>query len=240
MKSHFLSAAWNNLIMANYEIPPATLDQLVPKGVKLDFFQDKTYVSLIGFLFLNTRILGLSIPYHTNFEEVNLRFYVRYHDSGQIKRGVSFIKEFVPRRAISIVANNIYSEKYEAVKMKHFHHEEENCLSTGYEWKKANSWYKLHCTVEKQSHPLRGGSMEEFIAEHYWGFTKVNDKKTTAYEVYHPKWEIFPVNEYSITCDFGICFGEKFALLNKKEPSNVFMARGSKVKIFHKHSIHIN
>ncbi len=240
MKSHFLRAAWNNLIMANYEVPHKILDDLIPAGTELDFFEGKTYVSLIGFMFMNTRILGFSVPYHINFEEVNLRFYLKYSDGGEIKRGVSFVRELVPKPAITLVANKIYNEKYQAVKMKHFHHEGDNELSTGYQWKQANTWYKLECNTEKKSHPMRVGSMEEFIAEHYWGFTKVNKNKTTAYEVYHPRWEIFPVNNYLIECDFDICFGKKFAFLNEREPSSVFMARGSEIKIFHKKTINFS
>src|SRR5450432_2463378 len=102
----FLKAEWNNLIMASYTIEPALLKPYLPRYTELDFYNGNTYVSLVGFMFNNTRIPGMKIPFHVNFEEVNLRFYVRYKDNGEWKRGVVFIKEIVPKLAISYVANN--------------------------------------------------------------------------------------------------------------------------------------
>ncbi|MEO6221559.1 MAG: DUF2071 domain-containing protein, partial [Ginsengibacter sp.] len=138
MESHFLKAAWNNLIMANYIISPDILIPYVPHKTHLDSFEKKTYISLVGFMFLNTKIMGLSVPYHINFEEVNLRFYVKYNNNGNWVRGVTFIKEIVPKFAIAIIANNIYGEKYAAMKMKHFHRESDAGLETGYEWRDKN------------------------------------------------------------------------------------------------------
>ena len=73
----FLTAEWRYLAMLNYEIEPAVLAPFVPQGTELDSFDGKTFVSIVAFLFLDTRIGGIPIPFHRNFEEVNLRFYVR-------------------------------------------------------------------------------------------------------------------------------------------------------------------
>ena len=234
MESHFLHAAWNNLIMANYCVSPDLLLPYVPGKTQLDSFEGNTYISLVGFMFLNTKIMGLSIPYHINFEEVNLRFYVKHNNNGNWMRGVAFIKEIVPRPAIALIANNLYGEKYATMKMKHFHHEGENTLETGYEWNDKKKWHSLSASSQKTSMPLRIGSEEEFIAEHYWGFTRINDTKTYAYQVQHPRWEIFKVGDYKINCDFTALYGEKFSFLNNAEPSSIFMAKGSEVKIFPK------
>ena len=43
------------------------------------------YVSLVGFMFKNTRLLNIPIPFHTDFEEVNLRFYVKHFDGNEWK-----------------------------------------------------------------------------------------------------------------------------------------------------------
>ncbi len=119
MQPTFLTAEWRYLIMANYEIAPAGLEAFVPRGTELDLWQGRCYISLVGFLFVNTRVMGLSIPFHRNFEEVNLRFYVRRWDGEAWKRGVVFIKEIVPRRAITAVANTLYGEKYATLSMRH-------------------------------------------------------------------------------------------------------------------------
>lgn len=234
MTSHFLHAEWNNLIMANYVVPKELLSPFIPSKTELDFFQGKTFVSLVGFMFLNTRILGLSVPYHINFEEVNLRFYVKYNDRGKWKRGTVFIKQIVPKPAISFIANNIYREKYSAMKMKHFHIEKPDEIETCYEWKYKNKWNKLAASSQKKSVPMRINSEEEFIAEHYCGYTRYNENKTYAYEINHPRWEIFKALKHTVDCDFEGIYGKEFSFLSDAIPSSVFMAKGSEVRIHSK------
>lgn len=234
MKSHFLRAEWNNLIMANYVVPKELLLPFIPVKTELDFFDGKTFVSLVGFMFLNTRILGFRIPQHINFEEVNLRFYVKYNDHGNWKRGTVFIKEIVPRFAISFFANFLYGENYSTMKMKHFHGINPGGIEISYEWKYKNKWNKLAALSQSNSLPMRSGSEEEFIAEHYWGYTKYNEDKTFEYEVSHPRWEIFKVLNSTIDCNFSGLYGPQFSFLNEATPSSVFMAKGSEIKIHHK------
>ncbi len=237
MNSHFLHAEWNNLIMANYVVPEKILHPFIPANTELDFYKGKTFVSLVGFMFLNTRIRGFSLPNHINFEEVNLRFYVKYNDHGNWKRGTVFIKEIVPKPAISFVANTIYKENYSTMKMKHFHIENRDQIETCYEWKYKNKWNKLAASSQKKSSPMVVNSEEEFIAEHYWGYTKYSESKTYEYEVKHPRWEIFKVLNYTIDCDFAGIYGSNFAFLEDAVPSSVFMAKGSEVSIHRKKTL---
>ena len=232
--SHFLSAEWNNLIMANYAGPKEIILPFLPHKTELDFYKNETYVSLVGFMFLNTNIKGFSIPYHINFEEVNLRFYVKYNDNGNWKRGTVFIKEIVPKPAISFIANRLFKEKYSTMKMKHFHIEKNDVIETCYEWKYNDKWNKLTAECHKKSLPMRINSEEEFIAEHYWGYTKYNDTRTYQYEVEHPRWEVFQVSNYIIDCDFKGIYGDEFSFLANTKPSSVFMAKGSEVRIHNK------
>ncbi len=234
MKTHFLRAEWNNLIMANFAVPPEILLPFVPAKTELDFFEGDAYISLVGLMFLNTRIFGLSIPYHNNFEEVNLRFYVRHNERGNWTRGVVFIKEIVPRQAVAFFANNLYYEKYITLKMKHFHLENVEYSETGYEWLHQNKWHSFSAKAAKKSTRIRLGTSEEFLADHYYGFSKYNDTKTYIYQVDHPVWETFKVLDYSIDCDFGSLYGERFSFLNKIAPRTVLMTQGSQIKIFQK------
>jgi len=234
METHFLRAEWNNLIMANYVVPKEFLLPYVPYQTELDFFEGNAYVSLVGFMFLNTRIYGLSIPFHTNFEEVNLRFYVKYNDHGHWKKGVVFIKEIVPKQSISFIANTLFNEKYVSLKMKHYHRNQGDCLETGYEWEYKNKWNKLSATTNKTSSPIGKESHEEFIADHYWGYTKFRDNKTYEYEVKHPVWETLKVIGHSIDCDFGSLYGNEFSFLDNQNPKTVFMTKGSEVSVYHK------
>ncbi len=237
MKSYFLNAAWNNLIMANYAVPPDILLPFVPHNTVLDSFNGETYVSLVGFMFMNTKMMGFSIPYHENFEEVNLRFYVKSNAGGTCRRGVSFIKEIVPKPAITLLANTLYKEKYSTMKMRHFQNDKGGGIETGYEWKFENKWNKISAVSEKKSLPMRINSEEEFIADQSWGFSKISPAKTYEYEVQHPRWEIFPVSDYTIDCDFGGLYGNEFSFLKDTKPTSIFMAKGSEVKIFHKKTL---
>jgi uncharacterized protein YqjF (DUF2071 family) len=233
MRRAFLTAEWNNLIMANYQVEPDILLPLLPYKTELDVYNGNHYVSLVGFLFANTRLLGARIPFHVNFEEVNLRFYVRCYDNGEWKRGTVFIKEIVPKPAISLVANSVYHEKYQTLPMRHFFQDGASTIHLGYEWKFRKIWNRIEATVSKPPHPLVPGSEEEFITEHYWGYSRYNDHTSFQYQVQHPSWKIFPVLEHVIECDFAGLYGSRFSSLASIKPK-VFVARGSAIGVFPK------
>jgi uncharacterized protein len=116
----FLSAEWRDLVMLNYEIDPRLLAEYVPAGTVADSFMGKTYVSLVGFRFCRTKLFGaITIPFHSNFDEVNLRFYVRRQEGAESRRGVVFIAEIVPRQAVAKVARALYRENYRCLPMRH-------------------------------------------------------------------------------------------------------------------------
>ena len=236
-KKAFLTAEWNNLIMANYFIDPSLLLPYLPNKTELDVYNGNVYVSLIGFMFENTRLLGMKIPFHVNFEEVNLRFYVRYFENGEWKRGAVFIKEIVPKPAISFIANTLYNEQYSTMQMKHFLKESNDEIQLGYHWKHKNKWNRIEAITENKSVPMLPGSEEEFIAEHYWGYSKYNDTTTVEYAVQHPRWQIYPVKKYTIDCDFNALYGNRFSVLQAAVPNSVFVAKGSAISILHKRNL---
>lgn len=234
MAKKFLTAEWNNLIMANYVIDPAILQPYLPAKTELDFYEGKCFVSLIGFMFQKTKLLGIRVPFHTNFEEVNLRFYVKYNDNGVWKRGAVFIKEIVPKPAISFMANTLYHEKYSTCPMKHFYKDEEEQLQLGYQWKHKGKWNRLEATASNTLYSMQSGSEEEFIAEHYWGYSRFNAQTTFEYAVEHPAWEVYKVKNYLIDCDFTALYGNAFSFLQSAIPHSVFVAKGSPIAILHK------
>jgi uncharacterized protein YqjF (DUF2071 family) len=237
MASKFLTATWKNLIMANYIVDPALLAAHLPNKTELDLFNSNVYISLVGFMFMNTRVLGFKIPFHVNFEEVNLRFYVRYYDNGTWKRGTVFIKEMVPKPAISFIANTVYHEKYDTKQMKHLTTETDREISLSYQWKHQNKWNRIEASAEKPKQAMVLGSEEEFIAEHYWGYSKYNEAKTFEYHVQHPAWKIFPVKSYLIDCDFKALYGASFSNLTNAKPNSVFVAEGSDVSVLKKRKL---
>lgn len=214
--------------MANYAIDKEILKPYLPAKVELDFWNDTCYVSLVGFMFLNTRLKGISIPFHTNFPEVNLRFYVRYKEGNEWRRGVVFIKEIVPRPALTFVANAIYNENYETLAMRNEISQAGEKLSVSYSWKKGK-WHQFQ--VEASSRPIEIAeqSEEEFITEHFWGYTKLNDRASSEYQVEHPRWSVYPVAKDSIDVDFGVVYGNAFDFLRTEKPKSVFLAEGSEI-----------
>jgi uncharacterized protein len=230
----FLKAEWRKLAIANYVIDKSCLTEFVPAGTELDLWNGKCYVSLVGFMFKNTRLLGIKIPYHIDFEEVNLRFYVKRFEVGEWKRGVVFIKEIVPKRALTFVANTVYNENYETMSMSHRWIEDENSRIIEYIWTKAGKEYKFQVTTSKESFDIVTGSETEFITEHYWGYAKVNNEKSNEYEVTHPKWQVYKVKDYKINVDFGTVYGKKFDFLNSVKPASVMLAEGSEITVENK------
>lgn len=237
MAKKFLTAEWNNLIMANYIIDPAILLPYLPPKTELDFYHGECYVSLIGFMFEETKMLGMRIPFHINFEEVNLRFYVRVKDGDTWKRGAVFIKEIVPKFAITMIANTLYREKYVTLPMKNFYKETVDEINLGYQWKYKRSWNKLEATTELKNSAMAPGSKEEFIAEHYWGYSKYNALTTFEYAVQHPSWFVHKVKSFNIECDFEKLYGSQFSFLDNAKPDTVFMAQGSPIAILHKKNL---
>lgn len=230
----FLKAEWRKLIMVNYAINPDLLKTYLPNGVELDFYDGKCYVSLVGFMFLNTKLLGVKVPFHINFEEVNLRFYVKRKVGNEYKRGVVFIKEIVSKPALTFVANTIYKENYQTLPMKHFWEELDGNLKLNYQWKTDNQWNSMEVIAETEKKEIPKDSEIEFIAEHYWGYAKVNDKKTTEYEVKHPIWEFYPILNSKIDVDFRANYGEAFGYLSNEKPVSVFLLEGSAISVENK------
>jgi uncharacterized protein len=229
-KRVFLTAEWRKLALAQYAVDQQILLKYLPPHTELDTWNGKYYVSLVGFMFMNVKLLGFNIPFHTNFEEVNLRFYVRYKDGKEWKRGVVFVKEIVPLPAITFVANTIYKENYQTLPMKHVWIARENELAVDYLWKN-KTWNNFQVVTNAQADEIAVGSEEEFITEHYWGYTTIGHNKTSEYGVEHPRWQVYPVKSYNINVDFGINYGNDFTFLNHARPDSVFLAEGSEIRV---------
>lgn len=226
---NFLKAEWRKLAIINYEINPEILLPYLPKGTALDFYKGKCYVSLVAFMFLNTKLLELPVPFHRNFEEVNLRFYVKKKEKGTWKRGVVFIKEIVPRPALSFVANTIYKENYHTMQMKNLIHQKDDELLIRYSWKDKN-WHSIQIIAENAPRPMEANSEFEFITEHYFGFTKKGNT-TSEYEVCHPKWDCYTIKDHQLDIDFQKNYGNNFECLNHRNPISVMLAEGSEVQV---------
>ncbi len=217
--------------MANYEIEPDILLPYLPKGVELDYFHGKTYVSLVGFLFKESSIFNIPIPFMGTFEEVNLRFYVVRKVGKELRRGVVFINETVPNKIVAWVANKLYKEHYIAIPTKHQWIFTNDKKEITYQWKVKSKWNSISVLAYDSKQKMEINSMEEFIFEHYFGYTKINPKQSIEYKINHPRWEINPIQNYQINCDFSAFYGANFNVLNKTKPNKVMLAEGSAISV---------
>lgn len=227
----FLTAEWRYLVMLNYSVEPDLLRPFLPQGTELDSWQDQTFVSIVGFMFLNTRVLGLPIPGHINFEELNLRFYVRRLGPEGWRRGVVFIKELVPRWAIATTARLVYNENYVSLPMRHEIESGEAKTAVTYQWRWQNKWHSVQIEAKGQPQPLQPGSQAEFITEHYWGYARQRDGGTVEYQVEHPPWNVWQAEDYQFNCDIASLYGPLFAPALQAVPASAFLADGSAVTV---------
>jgi uncharacterized protein YqjF (DUF2071 family) len=221
--------------MLNYRVDPSLLEPLVPRGTTLDDWHGATYVSLVGFLFRDTRLLGVPVPLHRHFEEVNLRFYVRREHAGEVRRAVTFVREIVPRRAIAAVARVAYNEPYVAMPMRHAvsaRSEPDAAPSVvRYEWRQPSGWSRLTVEATGRAEPLVPGSEAEFITEHYWGYTRQRDGGTVEYRVEHPRWRTWTVTSASLTGELSALYGAAFGAVLAQAPDSAFLAEGSRIAV---------
>ena len=229
----FLSAEWRNLVMLNYEVEPSVLASRVPAGCELDSWDGRNFVSVVGFLFLGTRVLGVPIPFHRDFEEVNLRFYVRHKSEVGWRRGVVFVRELVPKRAIAYIANNVYGENYRALPMRHVTdvNPGANVSRASYEWRQNGQWESVSATFSGEPVLPTDDAEETFITEHYWGYAQQPGRPTVEYEVEHPRWRVWQADTASLNCDVVSLYGSQFCDALSGSPSSAFIADGSRVVV---------
>ena len=229
----FLTARWEDLVLLNYACPVQVLEPLVPRGTVLDVWNGEALVSLVGFLFSNTRVLGLRVPLHETFEEVNLRFYVRRTTaSREVRRAVVFVRELVPRHAIAAVARLVYNEPYLAVPMRHRSSlTDADGGAVAYSWSFRGNRFVVSASVSGPSRPSPPGSEAEFVTEHYWGYTRQRNGGTLEYQVEHPPWRTWEAATAGFSGPGALLYGEAFGEILSGRPRSVFVAKGSDVAV---------
>ena len=226
-------AAWRNLAMINYAIDPGILKSHIPPGTELDSRDGTTFVSVVGFRFLKTRVNGWKLPFHGDFNEINLRFYVRRRVDGDWRRGVVFVREVVSRRAIAVVANWVYKENYVVCPTRShviLPRRQAGGLAE-YSWRYHDKWLGLRCEFSGIPANPPPGSECEFITEHYWGYSRQKGGRTLEYEVEHPSWRVWDATAASLAGDVGAFYGTEFAETLSADPTSAFLAEGSEVQI---------
>jgi len=227
----FLKARWENLVMINYAIDPDILKPFMPHGVELDYYQGKTYVSLVGFMFMDTRIFNIPIPYLGSFEEINLRFYVKRQVNNEVRRGVVFISEIIPSRLVAFTANFFYKEHYKAYPTSNKIILNPADKKVEYKWKIGDKWNRIYVEALSDGIYIRENSMEKFIFDHYYGYSKLDVNRSLEYSLRHPQWLVHHVKDFDVQCNFQQLYGDSFKVLDKVSPQSVMIAEGSEVSV---------
>jgi uncharacterized protein YqjF (DUF2071 family) len=233
-----LRAEWRMLAMLSWEIAPQTLAPLVPAGCELDAYRGRTLISVVGFQFLKTRVLGVPALGHRAFEEVNLRFYVRRQaqraarhsraESNRERRGVVFVRELVPKPLVTVLANASYGERYVTLPMRHRAAPPE----LAYEWRRDGVWEGLRVAIGVEAPLTPADDAEEtFVSEHYWGYTARPGGRAFEYRVEHPRWRVWPARAAKLDADVRALYGAEFAEALSAPPRSAFAAEGSPVAV---------
>jgi uncharacterized protein YqjF (DUF2071 family) len=232
----FLRAQWRQLAVLNWTIEAAELQRFVPRHTELDLWRGRAYVSVVGFLFLETTVLGLRVPFHRNFEEINLRFYVRRHAPEGWRRAVVFVREVVPRAAIAFAARALYNESYVARPTRHLAElsgdEPRRLVSVAYHWRDGGGELGLRAHAAGSFALPAPGSEEEFVVEHYWGYASQRDGGTLEYKVEHPPWRVAPAEHSELVGEVGAFYGAPFLKPLLEPPTSSFLAEGSPVAVY--------
>jgi uncharacterized protein YqjF (DUF2071 family) len=223
----FLTAKWRDLVLITYDVDPRVLAPFIPQGLEPDTIDGRGFVSVVAFDFLDTRVKGMKIPFHVNFPEINLRIYVKNSE----KRGVVFVREFVPKAVIPVIANLFYNENYKCVPMA-------SEVTTGdvirlkHTIQIKQKEYNISLEAENKPYFPAKDSIQHFFKEHEWGFGTSREGSLLVYRVEHPVWEVYPLIKCSNDFDFGEIYGSEWKFLNDMRPYNITFAKGSEIKVF--------
>ncbi|HEX4001983.1 MAG TPA: DUF2071 domain-containing protein [Candidatus Acidoferrales bacterium] len=229
----FLSAEWRDLVMLNYEIDPGLVARYVPRGTELHAFEGRVFVSLVGFRFLRTKLFGFTpLPFHTNFDEVNLRFYVKRHEGGEERRGVVFIREIVPRFAVAQLARLAYGENYACHPMRHTIRVNSEGVAAEYQWRIGSQWCGLRAEASGVPAYAQAGSVEQFITEHYWGYSAQRNGGCVEYHVSHEPWRVWKGTKAAFEGKAESLYGAELGHVLLRPPDSGFIADGSPVLVF--------
>jgi uncharacterized protein YqjF (DUF2071 family) len=223
----FLTAEWKDLAVLTYSIDPAALKPHLPPGLHLDQWRGEALVSLVGFRFLGTKILGCPVPFWGSFPEVNLRFYVRRDTSDGGRRGVVFIKEIVPYRAVSSIARGLYNENYHSAPMAH----QSAAGTADYRWQWEGRENRIAVFARSLATLPDDESLDSFIVEHHWGYSRSRSGDCIEYEVGRRPWRTYPVERFEMDVDVARVYGPEFAAALSRTPISVVLAEGSKISV---------
>jgi uncharacterized protein YqjF (DUF2071 family) len=231
-----MQAEWRQLVMLSYAVDPALLLRWIPKPLELNFWKGKAFITLVGLMNRNVRVIGIPVPFHRSFEQVNLRFYVRRKIDEGFRHGVMFIKQVVSREVIAAAARQIYREHVISLPMKHDFQlnprRQQDRFSVQYSWKFKQEWLEIAVQTKGEAFEPKKNSLERFIVERFWGYSGLASQQVLEYHVEHPPWIVRKVEDVQLNGDLGGFYGKTIGKVLKSAPDSAFVATGSRAFLY--------
>ena len=231
-----LVADWQNPLLFSWTVDPAVLQPITPAGLELDYWQDSTYVSLVGVRFESVRVFGLPAPPRA-YDEINLRFYVRRPAAGgDPQPGVVFIRQAVPHRLTAFVARACYGEPFIAAPTAH----QFDPPAPGpaglprrveYRLFRRGRWHEFWAEADYAPETPAPGSLAEFLTRRYWGYNGKPRSRSRAYRLTRPDWPVRPASHWGITPDFSDVYDAPLSTSMREAPASILLATGSKAAV---------
>jgi len=96
-----------------------------------------------------------------------------------------------------------------------------------YQWQLNGNWCKLRAEARgTPAHPAEG-SVEQFITEHYWGYSTQRSGGCMEYHVAHPPWRVWATTAAGFEGDAGALYGPELAAILQRRPDSTFIDDGS-------------
>lgn len=225
LSAPLLTARWVDLVLLNWTVHPSLVLPLMPPGTELDLWHGAPVVSLVGFRFLDTRVLGVPLIGHRTMHEVNLRFYVRRrHEDGSVRRGVVFVRECIAYPLVTMAARLLYQEPYVTTPVEH----QVDGAGLAYRWKVHGGW----CEARGRQGEVADPTEAAFITDRPWGYTALASGRTAEYHVYHTSWRVRRLEDAAASGDTAPLYGRGLATVLATPPRSAFVADGSAVRVY--------
>jgi hypothetical protein len=116
--------------------------------------------------------------------------------------------------------------------MRHIIETEGSSKTAEYRWQLGEQWCRLSVqTGGLPTHP-REGSLEQFITEHYWGYSSQRTGDSLEYHVSHVPWQVWAATKAGFEGDASALYGRELATILQRSPECAFVADGSPVIVF--------
>jgi uncharacterized protein len=224
-----ITCAWRDVLITTWAVDAALLEPYRPAGTTLDMWNGHGLLSIVGMRFLDLQVAGVAMPFHQDFEQINFRFYVR-RDTEEDRRGVVFLKQIVPSSSMALIATLLYNESFLTTATRY----DITRAAQGwtlYEWMVAGRWNRV--SAIRRGEPIMPGSdtIETFIKDRPWAYTRQADGSTVEFEAQHPVWPIYSTHEMLLDCDVVPLIGAPFVPVLSAQPLSTFVATGSDVTL---------